>query len=204
MKYCRVDTHFIDYLKKIDSRIPNHNYGGRYKPFLVGLFTIGDLTYVTQLTSPKDRHLTMKESIDFKKIYDKRNRLIACVNLNYMFPVKSSDVLILNINDIANIRTDLTQEENMKYARFLAYELRQVNKKNLPTEANNLYLRKYQLPDDTISKRCVDFKYLEHCAKCYYYAKEQCINIGDDFIELVKSNESFEDFKKNYIQQSNK
>ena len=30
----------------------------------------------------------MKENIDFKKIYDiKSNRLIAVINLNYMFPI---------------------------------------------------------------------------------------------------------------------
>lgn len=196
MKYCRVDTHFIDYLKKMDSRIPDYNYGGRYKPFLVGIFTVDDLTYVTQLTSPKERHLGMRESIDFKKIYNKQGKLIACVNLNYMFPVKSSDVVILNISDIANVRTDLTQEENMKYANFLSYELRQINKKKLPEEAAKLYLRKYQLPDDTVSKRCVDFKYLEYCAKCYDYALENNIEMNDIFIDIVKENSNFEDFKR--------
>ncbi|EGQ79730.1 hypothetical protein HMPREF9094_1236, partial [Fusobacterium animalis ATCC 51191] len=49
---------------------------------------------MTQISSKKPRHLKMKESIDFVKIFDKTNKkLISVINLNYMFPVPKSEII---------------------------------------------------------------------------------------------------------------
>lgn len=198
MKFCKIDTDFMDYLKKLEQRIPDYNYGGKYKPFLIGLFSVGDLTYVTQLISPKSRHEYLKEGLDFKKIYNSTGKLIACINLNYMFPVKTGNVRVLNINDISTLRLDLTPEYQFKYANFFAYELKLINKKNIPEEAKKLYDRKYDFPNDTISKRCIDFKQLEYYVECYDFAIRNNIEVDEKLFEVVKLSKDIEDFKKNY------
>lgn len=60
MNWCTVDTNYINYLKKFDSRIPNIEYGkNKFKPFFTPLFTKNNLTYVTQISSKKDRHVNL-------------------------------------------------------------------------------------------------------------------------------------------------
>ena len=92
MIWCTINKDYISFLKNYDSRIPNIDYGNNgYKPFFSPLFEKDGLVYVTQISSKKPRHLKMKESIDFVKIFDKTNKkLISVINLNYMFPVPKS------------------------------------------------------------------------------------------------------------------
>lgn len=76
MNWCTIDKNYIDYLKKFDDRIPNVEYGKyKFKPFFKPLFTKDNLTYVTQISSKKERHLKLKEQIDFikykERIYEK-------------------------------------------------------------------------------------------------------------------------------------
>lgn len=87
MKWYTVEDDLLSYLRKTEERIPKIDYGNhRLKPFFGALFEVDDLIYVTQVSSLKPRHSTMKEDLDLIKLYD-GNRLIAVVNLNYMFPV---------------------------------------------------------------------------------------------------------------------
>ena len=65
----------------------------------------------------------IKEDKDSYKIY-RQNRLIAAVNLNYMFPILTSKLKYLdNYNDIAQYRTFKNENEKSKYISFLKYEL---------------------------------------------------------------------------------
>ena len=88
-----INEAYTDYLRNnFEARIPNTDYGiDKYKPFFGELFRIGNLVYVTQITSAKQRHYKLKESVDFYKIYS-GNKLISCVNLNYMFPVPDTEL----------------------------------------------------------------------------------------------------------------
>src|SRR5690554_5904147 len=92
MKYYDINEQFLSRLRIHESRIPFTNYGANsWKPFFGSLFEVDELVYVTNLSSPKPRHYHLKSTLDLVKLYisDEPNpdRLIAVVNLNYMFPV---------------------------------------------------------------------------------------------------------------------
>lgn len=94
----------MDYLRNnYKLRIPHTNYGtDKLKPFFGELFSFDDYVYVTQVSSPKQRHYKMKDSIDFFKVKHSDGRLISVINLNYMFPVPKDelhDLLYENIDD---------------------------------------------------------------------------------------------------------
>lgn len=69
--YIKIQDDYLDYLKKnADSRIPNYQYGSkRYKPFFIIAQINPNIIYVANVTSPKPRHKTLKNSIDFKKYF---------------------------------------------------------------------------------------------------------------------------------------
>lgn len=62
-----INEDYADFLRQnYEERIPKTDYGeDKLKPFFGELFRIGDLVYVTQVTSPKPRHFNLKQSIDF-------------------------------------------------------------------------------------------------------------------------------------------
>ena len=56
----------------------------------------------------------MKNGKDFKKLYHpKDNRLLAVVNLNYMFPIPKSLKMILKYKDIEKHRKFESEEEKV-------------------------------------------------------------------------------------------
>lgn len=89
MKWITISEQYLNYLREKEKRIPHSNYGkNHFKPFFGVLFEIGDFVYVTQVSSAKERHKKMKQNLDFYKLYQgKDDKLLAVVNLNYMFPV---------------------------------------------------------------------------------------------------------------------
>lgn len=167
MKWYTVDEAFLDYLRHHENRIPRTNYGpDKFKPFFGELFSIGDLVYITQVSHPQARHFSMREDVDFYKLYH-GNRLIGVVNLNYMFPVYRSKLIEVKYGDIENFRTFETIEKKNSYISLMRKEMRAILSKNLDVSAQNLYIRKYDYPNDRISMRCIDFKDLEQ--KCIEY-----------------------------------
>ncbi len=81
------------------------------KPFFGALFEVDDLIYVTQVSHPQTRHLTMHNALDFHKIYlpndslSSTDRLAAVVNLNYMFPLPKTMLKFLDYSAIEQHRT---------------------------------------------------------------------------------------------------
>ena len=90
MKWIHVNESYLDYLRNVEKRIPKTDYGtDKYKPFFGVLFEKDGLYYITQVSHPQKRHQKMGQQKDFYKLFDLKNpkRLIAVVNLNYMFPI---------------------------------------------------------------------------------------------------------------------
>lgn len=145
-------------------RIPNINYGeNKYKPFFGTLFEVDDLYYVTQVSHPQKRHLSLRQQKDFFKLFDPNSpkRLIAVINLNYMFPVHKSQTYSFEKKNIDTYRTFKSDEEKSKYIKLLNLELSIINSMDLGTKALNLYNLKYSNPEDAVSKRCINFKFME-------------------------------------------
>lgn len=185
MDWCSVDKDYLDYLRKVgDERIPESEYtdNGKklYKPFFTPLFTIVDLVYISQISSPKSRHLNLKNNLDFYKIYkDRKDQnltsqppkakdiLFGVVNLNYMFPVPKELITIVEPSKISEIRDFDSEIEKSKYINLLNKQLRKINQIDFPTKAKKLYELKENVPGNNISKRCLEFKQLEILAEKY-------------------------------------
>lgn len=106
MRWINVNEKYLDYLRNVESRIPRTDYGSdKYKPFFGVLFEIDNLYYITQVSHAQTRRYKMKQQKDFFKIYDSKNlnRLIAVVNLNYMFPIPKERQVNLRKNTFIHI-----------------------------------------------------------------------------------------------------
>lgn len=170
MKWIIVDENYLDYLRSIESRIPKTDYGSdKYKPFFGVLFETNNLYYVTQVSHPQKRHQKMKQQKDFFKLYDPDNptRLIAVVNLNYMFPIPKEYTHDFEKKKIDTYRTFKSEQTKSKYIDLLDTELKVINSLNLGEKALYIYKLKYDKPQDSLSKRCIDFKDMERLARLY-------------------------------------
>ncbi len=168
MNWVNVDERYLDYLRSYESRVPFSDYGAnKYKPFFGILFETDDLLYITQISHAQSRHLNMKQQKDFYKIYDPAtpSRLLAVVNLNYMFPVPKSEAYPFEKKKIDTYRTFSSEMEKSKYIDLLDTELKVINGMDLDIAAKKIYENKYKFPESAIAKRSLDFKELEKYAK---------------------------------------
>ena len=180
-----IDEKYLDYLRAAEQRIPFSDYGtDKYKPFFGVLFEIDDLAYVTQISHAQPRHVKMRNAPDFIKIFiPDRNpmnpdRLVAVVNLNYMFPIHKSLIENLEYKDIEKHRTFKSTLEKSQYIDLLTKELAQINKLGIDTKARKLYEKKKRFPNDAASQRCIDFCSLEPLAQNYFHAQKT--NVASD------------------------
>lgn len=170
MRWIIISEEYLSYLRSAEERIPQSDYGKNHiKPFFGVLFETEDCYYVTQVSSAKERHNKMKQNLDFYKLYDKRsNKLLAVVNLNYMFPVPKSETVDLEYARIQNYRDFESDRQRSQYIHFLKIELCLINKLKLDEAAKKLYALKYEYPDNVVSKRCLDYRALEELARKYH------------------------------------
>ena len=169
-----VDENYLDYLREKEKRIPFSDYGAnKFKPFFGVLFENDDLFFLTQISHAQPRHNQMKNSLDFQKIFLsdrtplKPDRLVAVVNLNYMFPVPKAYFSPLDYKDISAHRTFHSERDKSSYIDLLKKELSIINTLDLETKAKKLYCLKKEFPDHPISRRCLDFDSLEKYAHEY-------------------------------------
>lgn len=170
------DDTYLDYLRdNYDKRIPFSDYGDdKYKPFFGSLFETGELVYISQISHPQDRHNTIKQAIDFYKIYHPDdNRLIAVVNINYMFPIHKSLLIDLQYKNIDQYRTFDSIESKSKYIDLLTNEIKQINQLPIIENAKKIYAMKYDYPDSKVAKRSLDFKRLEQGCRFYMSREKQ-------------------------------
>ena len=65
-----VDTTYCDFLRKTDPCVPYTMDKKSIRPFVGIVFSVNGFHYYAPLTSPKPKHLQMKNQIDFLKIKD--------------------------------------------------------------------------------------------------------------------------------------
>lgn len=169
MDWLVIDEKYLDYLRHTERRIPLSDYGkDKYKPFFGVLFETDDFYYITQVSHPQKRHYKMKSNEDFKKVYlQDSNRLVAVININYMFPIPKSMYKKLEYKDIDKHRTFADNKEKSKYIDLMKKELKAINAMNLSKSAVKIYENKYNKPESDLAKRCFDFKCLERLALKY-------------------------------------
>ncbi len=170
MKWINVDENYLNYLRSVENRIPKTDYGSdKYKPFFGVLFETDNLYYVTQVSHPQKRHQKMTQQKDFYKLYDPDNptRLIAVINLNYMFSIPKEYTHDFEKKKIDTYRIFESEMAKSKYIDLWDTELKAINTLKLDEKALFIYNLKYEKPQNKISKRCIDFKNMEELAKSY-------------------------------------
>lgn len=161
LKMVTIDIKYCDYLRKFDDKVVYNMANKSNRPFIGILFNIGDIEYFAPLSSPKPKHLKMKNKIDFFKI---KNGELGAVNFNNMIPVTKENYTVLNLNE------NTGKIEKDKYLKLLLEQLKWLNENIYQVSENSFKL--YNLYNDNklpevIRKRCCNFKMLE--SKCIEY-----------------------------------
>ena len=156
-----IKEEYCNYLRKFDKKVP-YNYGNKSnRPFIGVLFEVNLCKYFAPLSSPKEKHLKMKNKLDFLKL---DNGKLGAVNFNNMIPVNDNNITKINLDKIVSNKNDI------KYQKLLKEQIYWLNrnKEKLYKRSTNLY-NKYlnNNLDKNIYKRCCNFKLLE--LKCKEY-----------------------------------
>ena len=185
LKFYNIDLEYIENLQKIDNKIPDTSKQNKKanRKFIGILLTINGINYVAPLSSPKKKHLSMEDGIDFLKI---DNGTLGIINFNNMFPVHNH--LLTEI--------DISKENNPKYKILLTKQLTWCNeiknKKKILKNSKLLYnLIKIDLISEKVKNRCCNFKLLEEKALEYMKDKQyNCLTGNLINIELHSSGEN--------------
>lgn len=141
-------------MRKFDKRVAYNKYFKELRTFVGILFTIDECLYFALLSSPKKKHLKMKNTIDFYKIDDGK---LGAVNFNNMIPVKEE------YYDVILLYKDIFDDEEQKYQELLKDQFNWLNKhynqiKNISKKLYDMY-NSNKLPS-SIKERCCNFKLL--------------------------------------------
>ena len=118
LAFYRVAAEYCDYLRRYDRCVPYTMEHKARRPFCGVVLTVCGVLYYAPLTSPKPKHLKMKNQQDFIKI---KGGQLGAINLNNMIPVPE--------DCLAPIRISLTAAEGGDYAyqRLLLSQLEWCN-----------------------------------------------------------------------------
>ena len=151
MRIYIVKEDYINYLKKFDDNIRDNKNESR--PYIGILLEVNGMNYIAPLASPKEKHKSMKNNIDFFKL---ENGDLGVINLNNMIPIPKEKYKEIDIKqEIQN---------NKKYGIILKYQIKWCNKNREKIIGNaqklyNLIINKKA--NLKLSQRCCDFKFLE-------------------------------------------
>lgn len=157
----KLDSNYCDYLRKYDKRVP-YNYDRKeLRPFVGVLFEVNNCMYFAPLSSPKEKHKTMKTTIDFMKIDSGK---LGAINFNNMLPVTEKNIIELDLD-----KQCLTKTEE-KYTKMLKEQIFWLNRNE-----SKLYAKSKKLYDNyvngklnhNIAIRCCNFTLLEEKCKEY-------------------------------------
>ena len=118
LRIVRVDSDYCDYLRKFDNKVAYNKNEKELRPFIGILFKIDACEYFAPLSSPKVKHKTMKNTLDFIKI---KGGELGALNFNNMIPVPNEALILINIE----------KEPNLKYRRLLQNQYIAIEKESV-------------------------------------------------------------------------
>lgn len=164
-----VDANYCDFLRKSDPCVPYTMEHKAIRPFVGIVFMVNNICYYAPLTSPKTKHLHMKNQIDFLKI---KGGEWGAVNFNNMIPVHPNS---LKKVEIKILETDSQQER--AYKNLLSNQLSWCNSHRdiILKQAQKLYrLITEGKAWDGLADRCCNFALDEKlCASFATAASDQ-------------------------------
>lgn len=165
MDFYIVSNEYNNALREKDFRVGFIDYGEDALKLHIGVvFQINNYKYFVPISSPKTKHLNMREGKDFIKLYDiQAKRLLAVLNINNMIPVPDNCLTKLEYKDLERYRSFENETEKMNYVYLLQRELAIIRGKEemISRNAERLYREKMVRPNSILSKRCCDFNLLE-------------------------------------------
>lgn len=168
IKIVKINSNYCDYLRKFDNKVI-YNAGSKHlRPFVGILFTINKCEYFAPLSSPKEKHKKLKNTIDLIKI---NNGEYGVVNFNNMIPVTNKNYIEFDLKQKPTIKKEQFRFELLKnQLRWLTS-----HKKEIYQKSKLLYdlYRKNKLPIN-VKERCCNYILLE--TKCKEFNKTS-INI---------------------------
>lgn len=157
IKLYEIDNRYVDYISSIAAHaFHNKQPGQSHERKYIGiLLVVNGMDYFAPLSSFKEKHLRMAETVDFIKI-----KRYSVINLNNMFPVPDG---------LASY-VDISKERDPKYKSLLLAEYRQIKslQERIRKNAEVVYKHRIENGDTTkLGKRCNDFPALEAACKKY-------------------------------------
>ena len=154
MKYVRDLHNADDRVQSISPQIHKNN-----RPFVGVVVLCGKYKYCIPLDHPKEKHYTMKNDIDFSRIFVS-NKLLGVLNFNNMIPVEDCFIQHLNVKISKN---DSPAEKAYKILCTKELDWIQKNQDAIIKKANKLYnMICSDKINHSLKKRCLDFKKLEN------------------------------------------
>ncbi len=153
MKYIRDLHNADDKVQSVSSQIHKNNRS------FVGVVVICEKhKYCIPLDHPKEKHYTMKNDIDFSRIYVD-NKLLGVLNFNNMIPVSDRYIQKLNLKILKN---DSPPEKAYKILCSKELDWIQKNQDSIIKKANKLYrMVSSGNINHNLRKRYLNFKKLE-------------------------------------------
>ena len=164
MDWYVVDKNYVAYLRSFDSKVGQVEYGDRLKLHIGIIVQIGDFKYYVPVSSPKQKHERMGNSLDFQKIVDQESgKLYAVININNMIPVPDEYITQLKYDQISNHRVFADDKERTDYIFLLQQEKSIIDGLDavLKDKAKKLYEKFITNPDSSLARRCCDFTLLQ-------------------------------------------
>ncbi len=163
LKLVRIDTEYCNFLRQFDSRVPYNFNEKELGPFIGVLFEVNGCSYFAPLSSPKPKHLKMKNKLDFLRI---DNGKLGAINFNNMLPIQQNNIIMIDLE-----KQYVTKSEQ-NYQKLLKEQIYWLNRNDekLFSRAEGLYLKyKENKLDMKTRERCCNFMLLEE--KCMDYNK---------------------------------
>lgn len=147
IKFYDVDKNYINFLKTIDSQIPNIEYEGNNK-FVCGIvLTISNINYYAPIS-----HMTNRQRTNIQ--ITENGRVLSTIRFSFMFPAMKN---VLTVKDFSVIA-----QNNQQYADLLNAEYRFCRAHE--AEICNKALQVYRIgcnKNHVLNYTCCDFKKLE-------------------------------------------
>lgn len=156
IKFYQVLPEYVEYLIPYAPHLFHNKQSGQQneRKYIGVVLSINGVEYFAPLSSFKDKHIRMRESLDFIKVKN-----YAVINLNNMFPVPNGQYFYV----------DISRENDSKYKALLQAEYRYIKsiQEKIRKNAANLYQLKTKGVESSLTKRCNDFLKLEELCKRY-------------------------------------
>jgi protein AbiQ len=159
LKFYEVNQEYQSYLKQFETKIMDSKGIKEKRPYIGIIIQIEEYSYFAPLTSPKPKHLKLKNSMDFLKI---DGGVLGAINFNNMIPVKA---------DLFTEK-DIEAETDENYKNLLKKQLTwcntTTNKDNIIKKAEKLYKEITTKKEKSrLWERCCNFSLLEEKALEY-------------------------------------